>query len=194
MKNLVPRGGDRLWGLQWDTSLLSFVIMFIQHYILTISHTRPDQQFQFQWPLWKMRKSKVWFPSWSLRYLLTSFGPHYAPGVDSGIFPDSSISFICRLCENSGSLNFLKPSGPIYACTGIPLPFFRKWKCVCTLNRVKPFVRNAVTQKDRWNALVTCSVTWQCNNWLPLFKPKASGVFSRAQNRRWSTNTCENDI
>jgi hypothetical protein len=32
--------------------------------------------------------------------------------------------FMCQLSENPGSLNILKPSGPVYACMEIALPFF----------------------------------------------------------------------
>jgi hypothetical protein len=35
---------------------------------------------------------------------------------------DSLVTFTCRLFRNSESLNFLEPSGPVQACTGIVIP------------------------------------------------------------------------
>lgn len=37
---------------------------------------------------------------------------------------DTHVTFIYRLFEDPRSLNFLEPSGPVYICTGIALPFF----------------------------------------------------------------------
>ena len=38
---------------------------------------------------------------------------------------------MCRLCENSGTLNLLESAGPIQACTGIALPFSFTVNCSC---------------------------------------------------------------
>jgi len=67
---------------------------------------------------------------------IKSFRSHYGPGVDSaskrneyqehflGVKADN-LPPSCAVATKFGNLNFVKPSGPVQACNGTDLPFYR---------------------------------------------------------------------
>ena len=74
---------------------------------------------------------------------IKSFRSHYGPGVDSAskrneyreyflggkkrpVRKADNLPPSCAVVTKSGSLNFLEPSGPVQACNGTALPFYRK--------------------------------------------------------------------
>jgi len=89
---------------------------------------------------------RVRFPMVSLDFfLLTSFRPHYGPGVDSASNINEYQEYFLGvkaagakgwhpyhihvpIVLKSGSLRLLEPSRPVQACNGIALPYWIKLK------------------------------------------------------------------
>jgi hypothetical protein len=74
------------------------------------------------------RESRVRFPMVSLEFFMAqSFRPHYGPGISSASNRNEYQKYFLGLKAadafllKSGSLKFLKPSGPDQACNWIPL-------------------------------------------------------------------------
>ena len=57
---------------------------------------------------------------------------------------DNLNTFKCRLSRNSRSLNLLEPEGPVQACNGIAVPFYKGLE-LTKLDQLKSYIKGNVS-------------------------------------------------
>jgi hypothetical protein len=95
---------------------------------------------------------------------------------------DNLTTIMCRLSENSGNLNLMEPSRPVWACTGKALPYRR----VCSvflnvpltfptfLSRHQPTFRASVYSDD--GVLVSCNLSRRFS-WIWCSNAEGDGIY-----------------
>jgi len=90
-------------------------------------------------------------------FLLTSFRPHYGPGVGSASNINEYQEYFLgvkaagakgwhpyhihvSIVLKSGSLKLLEPSGPVQACNGIALPYWMKLKACFNISHLDVYL------------------------------------------------------